>query len=241
MVAEMLSERGARVILAAPSNDIHGISDELGSDALAVETDVTDKESVRKSVAETVRTFGGLDCLVNIAGIAGPTVPVKKVEDEMWKRTLDVNVSGGYRTVRYAPPNLRDSDRDRIINIASISGKRPLENRTPYATLKMAMIRLTRTLAVEFSDDGVTVNAICPGVTEGPRLDDVLRNQAGKADRSREAVKQTSSPKILPWARRSMRQISPRWFRFSRATTANTSRRRTSTSAPGPSGTSVVS
>lgn len=188
-IAETLSERGASVTLAARSDDIYGISDELGSDALAVETDVTDQESVRESVAETVRTFGGLDCLVNNAGIAGPTAPVEEVEEDQWKRTLDVNVSGGYRTVRYAAPHLRDSDRGRIINIASISGKRPLESRTPYVTSKMAVIGLTRTLAVEFGDDGVTVNAICPGPTEGPRLDDVLRNQAEKAGRTVEAVK----------------------------------------------------
>ena len=188
-IAETLAARGANVTLAARSDDIFDISNELGEDTIAVETDVTDPVSVRESVEETVRAFGGLDCLVNNAGIAGPTAPVEEVTEDQWNRTLDVNVSGAYRTVKEASSHLRASERGRIVNIASISGKRPLENRTPYTTSKMAVIGLTRTLAVEFGDDDVAVNAICPGPTEGTRLDDVLENQARKTGRTVEEVK----------------------------------------------------
>ncbi len=187
-IAETLVERGASVALAARSDDIFALGDELGDGTLAVETDVADAESVRESIEATVREFGGLDCLVNNAGVAGPTAPIEEVSEDAWKETLDVNVSGGYRTVKYAAPSLRESERGCIVNIASISGKRPLENRSPYATSKMAVIGLTRTLAVEFGTDDVTVNAICPGPTEGPRLDDVLEKQAEKTGRSVEDV-----------------------------------------------------
>lgn len=188
-IAVTLADKGANVALAARSDSIHDLGDELGDAALAVRTDVTDPTSVETAVEETVETFGGLDCLVNNAGIAGPTAPIEDIEESEWNRTLDVNVSGGYRTVKYASPYLRESDHGRIVNISSISGKRPLEGRTPYVASKMAVIGLTRTLAVEFGDDDVTVNAICPGPTEGPRLEDVVREQAAASDRTIEEVK----------------------------------------------------
>lgn len=189
-IAVTLAERGANVTLAARSDSIYDLGEELGEAALPVETDVTDSASVRESVEATVETFGGLDCLVNNAGIAGPTAPIEEIDEAEWNRTLDVNVTGGYRTVKHAAPHLRESDHGRIVNIASISGKRPLENRTPYVASKMALIGLTRTLAVEFGDDDVTVNAICPGPTKGPRLEDVVREQAAGTDRTTEEVKQ---------------------------------------------------
>ena len=189
-IAVTLAEQGANVTLAARSDSIYELGDELGDAALAVETDVTDSASVRDSVGATVETFGSLDCLVNNAGIAGPTAPIEDIEESEWNRTLDVNVSGSYRTVKHAAPYLRESDHGRIINISSISGKRPLKDRTPYAASKMAVIGLTRTLAVEFGDDDVTVNAICPGPTKGLRLEDVVSEEATGTDRTIEEVKQ---------------------------------------------------
>lgn len=189
-IATTLAAEGANVALAARSDTIHEISDDLGDSALAVSTDVTDASSVETSVAATVDRFGGLDCLVNNAGIAGPTAPIEEVDEEAWNETLDVNVSGMYRTVRAASPHLRESDRGRVVNVSSISGKRPLAQRTPYAASKMAVIGLTRTLAVELGEDDVTVNAICPGPVEGPRLDDVVEEQARGTDRTVDEVRQ---------------------------------------------------
>lgn len=189
-IAETLAKRGANVALAARSESIHAISDQIGDRALAVETDVTDSESVRDSIETTVAEFGGLDCLINNAGIAGPTAPIEKVDESEWERTFDVNVTGCYRTVKYAASHLRESDQGRIVNISSVSGKRPLADRTPYVSSKMAVIGLTRTLAVEFGDDDVTVNAICPGATKGPRLDQIVEAQAEGTDKSVKEVKQ---------------------------------------------------
>lgn len=188
-IAVALADRGANVALAARSDSIYDLSEQLGDGGFAVETDVTDAASVRESVEATVETFGGLDCLVNNAGIAGPTAPVEDVEEADWERTMDVNVSGCYRTVKHAGPHLRESEHGRIVNISSISGKRPLANRTPYVASKMAVIGLTRTLAVEFGEDDVTVNAICPGATEGPRIDRVVEAQAEATDRSVDEVR----------------------------------------------------
>jgi NAD(P)-dependent dehydrogenase (short-subunit alcohol dehydrogenase family) len=179
-IALTLADAGMQVALAARSDGIDETAELIGDSdrTLPVETDVTDEASVRGAIDRTVETFGGLDCLVNNAGIAGPTAPVEEVELEEWHRTMDVNVAGMFLTTKHAAPHLRESARGTVVNISSISGKRPLENRTPYTASKMAVIGLTRTLAFELGDDDVTVNAICPGATHGPRIEHVIEQQA---------------------------------------------------------------
>lgn len=179
-IAVALSEVGANVALAARGDGIHETADRIDDRdrALPVRTDVTDEASVEEGVAATVAEFGGLDCVVNNAGIAGPTAPVEEVEREAWDRTMAVNVTGTFLVVKHAAAHLRESDRGSVINVSSISGKRPLEDRTPYAASKMAVIGLTRTLAFELGGDDVTVNAVCPGATRGPRIDGVIEKQA---------------------------------------------------------------
>ncbi|WP_418771542.1 SDR family NAD(P)-dependent oxidoreductase [Halobacterium yunchengense] len=188
-IALTLADEGANVAVAARGDGIHDTAAAIGDGALAVETDVTDESSVASSVEATVEAFGGLDVLVNNAGIAGPTAPVEEVTVEEWEHTMDVNVTGMFRTVKHAAGHLRDSDAGRVVNVSSISGKRPLAKRTPYAASKMAVIGLTRTLAFEFGDDDVTVNAVCPGATKGPRIEAVIEAQAAELDVSYEEAR----------------------------------------------------
>ncbi|QLG62938.1 SDR family NAD(P)-dependent oxidoreductase [Halorarum salinum] len=179
-IALAFAREGANVALAARSDGIEGTADLIDAPerTLPVRTDVTDESSVREAIDRTVAEFGGLDVLVNNAGIAGPTAPVDEVDRDDWDRTMAVNVTGAYLTTKHATPHLRGSERASVINLSSISGKRPLENRTPYVASKMAVVGLTRTLAFELGEDDVTVNAICPGATRGPRIDDVIEAQA---------------------------------------------------------------
>jgi len=188
-IAETLADRGAGVALAARGDGIYDAADELGEGAFPVETDVTDEESVADAIDATVEQFGGLDCLVNNAGIAGPTAPVEDVPVEEFERTMDVNVTGMFRCTKHAVSHLEASDRGSVVNISSISGKRPLENRTPYTASKMAVIGFTRTLAFELGAADVTANAICPGATSGPRIEDVIERQATQRDVSYEQAK----------------------------------------------------
>ncbi|PCR88875.1 SDR family NAD(P)-dependent oxidoreductase [Natrinema ejinorense] len=189
-IAITMADHGANVVLAARSDGIYETEDEIESRAtLAVEVDVTDEDSVVDGIEAAVDEFGGIDCLVNNAGIAGPTAPIEEVTLEEWRETMSVNVDGMFLMTKYAAPHLRESDRGSVINLSSISGKRPLRNRTPYTASKMAVIGLTRTLAVEFGDDDVTVNAICPGATKGPRIDSVIEEQADSLDVSFEEAK----------------------------------------------------
>lgn len=178
-IAITLAEHGANVALAARSEGIYETRDEIGSErAMAVTVDVTDETSVTDGIDAAVEAFDGLDCLVNNAGIAGPTAPVEEITLDEWRKTMAVNVEGMFLTTKHAAPFVRDSDRGSVINISSISGKRPLRNRTPYTASKMAVIGLTRTLAVELGEDDVTVNAVCPGATKGPRIESVIEAQA---------------------------------------------------------------
>ena len=179
-IATELAAEGANVALAARSDGIYGTADRIDDDAraLPVETDVTDEASVEAAIEATVERFGGLDCLVNNAGIAGPTKPVEEVAVDEWRRTMDVNVLGCFLCSKHAAPHLRESERGSIVNIGSISGKRPLTDRTPYVASKMAVVGLTRTLAFELGEDDVTVNAVCPGATRGDRIDRVIQGQA---------------------------------------------------------------
>lgn len=188
-IARTLADYGANVAIAARSDGIYETAEPIDSDqALPVETDVTDEASVRAAIDETVETFGGLDCLVNNAGIAGPTAPIDEIDVDEWQRTMDVNVLGMFLTTKHALSHLEASDRPRIVNISSISGKRPLENRTPYTASKMAVMGLTRTLAFELPDP-ITVNTICPGPVKGARLESVIENLADERDVSYEEAK----------------------------------------------------
>ena len=166
--------------LAARREGIHETADAVDAPerTLPVETDVTDEAAVEAAVEATAEEFGGLDTVVNNAGIAGPTAPVEEVSRSEWERTMDVNVTGAFLVTKHAVPHLRESRRASVVNVSSISGKRPLEDRTPYAASKMALIGLTRTLAFELDDDDVTVNAVCPGPTAGPRIERVIEAQA---------------------------------------------------------------
>jgi len=174
-------------------NDVDGDALADAEDALSdcagevvtVQGDASEPDHMEEFVATAVDAFGGLDILVNNVGIAGPTRPCEEVTYEEFVDTLAVNLGGQFNATRAAIPHLVADDGDsvggRIVNVSSMSGKRPLRNRTPYTTAKMGVIGFTRTLAVELADRGVTVNAVCPGSVKGPRLDAVVEAQA--ADR----------------------------------------------------------
>ncbi|WP_276257894.1 SDR family NAD(P)-dependent oxidoreductase [Haloglomus litoreum] len=181
-IATTFGGYGANVVCAARSADAidetaAAVTD-AGGEAVAVETDVTAEDDVAAVVEATVDEFGGLDCLVNNAGIGGPVQPVHRIDADAFRRTQEVNVVGPFLCAKHAEEHLRESDRGSVINIGSIGGKRPYPNRLAYAASKMALVGMTRTLAYELGRDGVTVNTVLPGPIEGPRVEEMVAKQA---------------------------------------------------------------
>jgi NAD(P)-dependent dehydrogenase (short-subunit alcohol dehydrogenase family) len=145
---------------------------------LAIETDVTDEAVVEAAIEETVDEFGGLDCLVNNAGIGGPTKNIEDVTVEEWQHVQDVNVLGTFLCTKHAAPHIRASDRGSVVAISSTSAKRPHPMRTPYTASKAAQITMLRAVAHEMGPDGVTANTVCPGPVAGDRIERVWQAAA---------------------------------------------------------------
>lgn len=177
--AERFAELGGNVTIAARSDAIHDVAGRIGEDqALAVRTDVSVEEDVEAAIGATVDRFGGLDCAVNNAAIAGPTARVENTPTDGWQETLDVNLTGAFFVCKHAVPHLKASDRASIVNISSITGKRPLPERIGYAATKIGLIGMARTLAFELGEHGITVNTICPGTVRTERLRRVFETHA---------------------------------------------------------------
>jgi NAD(P)-dependent dehydrogenase (short-subunit alcohol dehydrogenase family) len=160
-VAVLLAERGARVAVADRSPD--GADPRL----LALAADVTDDEAVRRAVARTADELGGLDIVVNNAGI-GAVGAVDANDDEEWRRVLDVNLLGAVRVTRAALEHLRRSRAASIVNICSIVATAGLPNRALYSATKGALMSLTLAIAADHVGEGIRVNAVAPGTVQTP-------------------------------------------------------------------------
>jgi NAD(P)-dependent dehydrogenase (short-subunit alcohol dehydrogenase family) len=163
--------------------------EEEGRQALALETDLKRLESVEETIETALSEFETVECLVNNAGIAGPTAACEDISSEEWDETLAVNLRGAFYTCRQLLPSMKAQRYGRIVNIASVTGKRPLTKRTPYATSKMGLIGFTRTLAAEVGEYNINVNAVCPGSVDGPRIRKVFEEKANATGQTYEDVR----------------------------------------------------
>jgi NAD(P)-dependent dehydrogenase (short-subunit alcohol dehydrogenase family) len=139
--------------------------------------------------AAALDRFGRIDVLINNSGIGGPSGPLWEVSVEEWRRTFAVNVEGVFLVTKAVMPHMIERGSGSVVMIGSITGKRPLWGRTPYASTKSALVGLTRTLAVEAGPHGVRVNLISPGFVTGPRLDWVIDAQAERRGISTDQVR----------------------------------------------------
>ena len=140
--------------------------------------DVSDENQVGQLFKEMSDSFGGLEILVNNAGIAGPTAPVEEIDPGEWRRSVGVNLNGAFYCTRLATPLLKNSPKASIINISSVAGRLGFARRLPYASTKWAMIGFTESLAKELGPSGIRVNALLPGIVEGPRIEGVFQARA---------------------------------------------------------------
>jgi NAD(P)-dependent dehydrogenase (short-subunit alcohol dehydrogenase family) len=157
--------------------------------------DVADAAAVDRLFETVAASLGGLDVLVNNAGIAGPTARCEDVVLADWERTLAVNLTGQFLCARRAIPLLRASANASIANLSSAAGRFGFPMRSPYAASKWAVIGFTRSLSIELGGDGIRVNAICPGSVAGPRIDAVFANKAQARGVSPEQVRQEALAK----------------------------------------------
>ena len=155
----------------------------------ATPADVADEAAVDRLFERAVAQLGGLDVLVNNAGIAGPTAEIEAIALADWRATLAVNLDGSFLCCRRAVPLLKAAGGGSIVNIASTAGLFGYPLRAPYAAAKWALVGLTETLAMELGPHGIRCNAICPGSLEGDRMDRVIAADARAQGCSEQAVK----------------------------------------------------
>lgn len=181
-IALAMARAGAAVAIAARSKaDLGQVAGEInavGGDCLAVPCDVADPASVEALGDSVLERFGRADVLVANSGIAGPTRPLHEITPEEWRECITTDLDGVYLTFRRFLGGMIQRRQGSLIAVSSMTGKRPLAGRTPYAAAKMGVIGLVRTLALEVGPYGIRVNSVCPGAVEGPRMTSVIRAQA---------------------------------------------------------------
>ena len=156
----------------------------------AMAADVSDEGAVDGLFAAVQDRLGGLDVLVNNAGIAGPTGALEDVTPDDWRRCLSVNLEGSFLCLRRAVPLMKSQGAGCIINLASSAGIMGFPNRTPSAASKWAIVGLTKSLAMEVGPHGIRVNAIAPGSVEGDRMDRVVAAEAAASGHSEAEIRQ---------------------------------------------------
>jgi NAD(P)-dependent dehydrogenase (short-subunit alcohol dehydrogenase family) len=141
--------------------------------------DVANKDDVKRVFEDVRRELGGLDVLINNAGIAGPTGGIDELDVSEWEQTVDVNLNAQFYFARRAVPLLRHAkDGGAIIALSSVAGRLGYAFRTPYSATKWAVVGLAKSLAIELGPDNIRVNAVQPGIVKGPRMEGVIAARA---------------------------------------------------------------
>jgi NAD(P)-dependent dehydrogenase (short-subunit alcohol dehydrogenase family) len=143
--------------------------------------DVADRGQVARLFDEAIRVLGGLDCLVNNAGIAGPTGRVEEINPEDWDRCLAIDLTGQFNCARLAVAHLKASRNASIMNLSSQAGKHGFPLRSAYAAAKWGVIGFTKSIAIELGPFGIRVNALLPGLVAGDRIRRVIEAKAQQA------------------------------------------------------------
>jgi NAD(P)-dependent dehydrogenase (short-subunit alcohol dehydrogenase family) len=177
-IARGFVQSGAKVLVCdIDENSLRRTQDTLPG-IMTVVADVSDEPSVERLFVQVDARLGGLDVMVNNAGIAGPTGTVENLNLTDWNRTLAVNITGQFLCARLAVPRLRRGKHASMINLSSAAGHLGFPGRSAYAASKWAVVGFTKSLALELAADGIRVNAILPGAVDGPRIRAVIAAKA---------------------------------------------------------------
>ncbi len=178
IIAETFAGAGARVHICDLSDTSLAKCATEHPDWTTSLCDVSKEEQVTNLFGDVGTNLGGLDVLVNNAGIAGPTGGIDKISTDEWRETVDINLNGQFYCARLSVPLLKKSSNASIVCISSVAGRLGYAFRTPYAATKWAIIGLMKSLAIELGPDGIRVNALLPGIIEGPRIEKVISARA---------------------------------------------------------------
>ena len=177
-MARVFSDAGCQVMICDVNQaSIDQAKEQLPS-LIATLADVSDENSVRTLFTQVKQDLGGLDVLINNAGVAGPTGPVESLDKKDWDQTLAVNITGQFLCAREAVPMLKASAHGVMLNLSSAAGHLGFAGRSPYSASKWAVVGFTKSLAIELGPYGVRVNAILPGAVDGPRIRAVIAAKA---------------------------------------------------------------
>jgi NAD(P)-dependent dehydrogenase (short-subunit alcohol dehydrogenase family) len=163
-LADGLEAAGARVARLDVNDDVPYVAD------------ITDDAAVTRAIDAAASEFGRLDFLVNNAGVR-LIEPIMEMSLDGWRRTLDVNLTGAFNCIRAAVPHMLEAGGGRIVNVASVAGILAFKNRAPYNVSKAGIIALTKSVAQELAEQGITCNAIAPGVIETPLTRDYFTDE----------------------------------------------------------------
>jgi 3-oxoacyl-[acyl-carrier protein] reductase len=194
--SETLAREGADLVLAG--RDVAAIEPvaasirAMGRRAQIVQTDVTDPKQVEAMVAQAAHFFDGrIDSLVNFAGITGPIeTPVWEITPEDFETMLRANVIGTFLPIKYTLPHMLPRKSGKIVNIGGTSGMRGYRYRAAYSSSKWSVRGLTRTTALDVGEYNINVNAVCPGIVEGPRMQKLCEEKARKRGWTKDQVYQ---------------------------------------------------
>ena len=206
--ARAFVEEGARVHIC----DVDTIAlDQLHRSDPAISqshADVADRSAVAAMFDDALKALGGLDVLVNNAGIAGPTGRVEEINAEDWDRCLEVCLTGQFNCARLAVPHLKKSANPSIINFSSAAGRLGFPLRTPYAAAKWGVVGFTKSLSIELGEFGIRVNAILPGMVEGDRIRRVIEGKAQATGRSFAEVERAALANVSMHSMVTARQLA---------------------------------
>ena len=190
-IAQILSQADAKVIIC--DNDQEAI-DKFNKENPAIttfNTDVSNEEQVTLLFEELKEQFGRINCLINNAGISGPSAKLEDTNFEEWQNTLNVNLNGSFLCTKSSIPLFRSAGGGSIINIGSTSSFLGTPLRSSYSATKWGLIGLTKTWAMEYGMENIRINTICPGSVNGERIEQVIDRESKYRNVTSEEIKAT--------------------------------------------------